>query len=232
MQGLSAGQVIANRFTLVRRLGRGGVGDVWLADDGDLGERVALKLLDSGIVDQPGAEQTGPRQSAPIDLLRRECSRARALVHPNIVRVYDFHSADDSHFISMQFVDGETLVAERGVDFRRIVSRALMVCDALAYAHRAGVIHRDIKPGNVLVDANGVCYLTDFGIAALTSGESAQDIRGGGSLPYMSPQQLAGEPPSVADDVYCLGALIFDLLSGAPLLPRRGTKTRAQPFGR
>ena len=186
------------------------MGEVWLAEDGELGERVALKLLDPGFATTPES----------VDLLRRECSRARALVHPNIVRVYDFHSTDDRYFISMQYVDGDTLIGSRGAGFQKIVHLTLMVCDALAYAHRAGVIHRDIKAGNVLLDANGVCYLTDFGLASVVAspaGENDLVTRGGGTLPAMSPQQLAGSSPSVADDVYSLGALLYELIAGEPL---------------
>jgi len=210
MQGLSAGLIISERFTLVRRLGGGGMGEVWLADDGELEERVALKLLDPELAATPPS----------VDLLRRECSRARALMHPNIVRVYDFHSADDRYFISMQYIEGDTLIDSRGSSFQEIVHFLLMICDALAYAHRAGVIHRDVKAGNVLLDANGVCYLSDFGLAAAIAPPAADTqvaMRGGGTLPAMSPQQLAGSPPTVADDVYSLGALLYELLAGEPL---------------
>ncbi|MFW2405798.1 MAG: protein kinase domain-containing protein [Gammaproteobacteria bacterium] len=210
MQGLSAGLTISDRFTLVRRLGAGGMGEVWLADDSELADRVALKLLDPRFADSPGF----------VDLLRRECSQARSLVHPNIVRVFDFHATDERYFISMQYVDGDTLVASRGVAFQKVVHQGLMVCDALAYAHRSGVIHRDVKASNVLVDRNGVCYLTDFGIASLMSsngdGEGAS-IKGGGTLPSMSPQQLAGLPASVSDDIYSFGAMLHELIVGEPL---------------
>ncbi|NND36372.1 MAG: protein kinase [Gammaproteobacteria bacterium] len=210
MQGLSAGLTISDRFTLARRLGGGGMGEVWLADDRELADRVALKLLDPRFAESPGF----------VDLLRRECSQARSLVHPNIVRVFDFHATDERYFISMQYVDGDTLIASRGSAFQKIVHQVLMVCDALAYAHRAGVVHRDVKTSNVLVDRNGICYLTDFGIASLMS--SAGDdkgvaIKGGGTLPSMSPQQLAGLPAAVSDDVYSLGAMLYELISGEPL---------------
>lgn len=210
MEGLSAGLTISERFTLVRRLGGGGMGEVWLAEDRELSDRIALKLLEPRYAEIPGF----------VDLLRRECSRARSLVHPNIVRVYDFHAADGRPFISMQYVDGDTLIGSRGDAFQAIVHRVLMVCDALAYAHRAGVIHRDVKASNVLVDSNGVCYLTDFGVASAISppgGDGGTGTKGGGTLPSMSPQQLSGQPAAVADDVYALGALLYELLSGAPL---------------
>lgn len=204
MQGLVAGLNFSDRFTLIRQLGRGGMGEIWLADDAQLAESVALKLLDPRFSQAAGF----------VDLLRAECRRARALVHPNIVRVFDFHHSDDRYFISMQYVDGDTLASLRGARFQQVVQKSLMVCDALAYAHRAGLIHRDVKTSNVLLDRNGVCYLSDFGIAAATL---ETQPRGGGSLPSMSPQQLAGQPAAVADDVYAFGALLYELLSGVPL---------------
>jgi serine/threonine protein kinase/tetratricopeptide (TPR) repeat protein len=221
MQGLVAGLTLAERFTLIRQLGTGGMGEIWLADDQQLHEQVALKLLNS------------PEHQSDtfVDLLRQECSKARGLVHPNIVRIYDFHSSaigsDALFFISMQYVDGETLVASRAAAFQLITAQVLMVCDALEYAHRAGIIHRDIKASNVLCDRNGVCYLTDFGIAtALADDHRLADLRGGGSLPAMSPQQVAGLQATVADDIYSLGALLYELLSGEPLFHPDVTKDR------
>ena len=217
MQGLVAGLTLSERFELIRQLGVGGMGEIWLADDQQLEERVAIKILSPALSDSDGF----------VDLLREECRKARALVHPNIVRVYDFHADDDLFFISMQYVDGETLVASRGKPFQEIIHGLLMVCDALEYAHRAGIIHRDLKPSNVLVDRNGVCYLTDFGIAAALVGEHRQsEPRGGGSLPSMSPQQLAHRPAAIADDIYSLGAMFYELLSGQPLFHPEVTEER------
>jgi len=208
MQGLVAGLTLSERFHLIRQLGVGGMGEIWLADDRQLEEQIAIKILSPALSDSVGF----------VDLLRDECRKARGLVHPNIVRVYDFHAADDLFFISMQYIDGETLVASRGKPFQKIIHSMLMVCDALEYAHRAGIIHRDLKSSNVLVDRNGVCYLTDFGIAAALAGEHRHsDPRGGGSLPSTSPQQLAHQAATIADDIYSLGALAYELLSGQPL---------------
>jgi tetratricopeptide (TPR) repeat protein len=211
MQRLVAGLSLDERFSLIRQLGRGGMGEVWLAEDRQLKEQVALKILSS-----PDAPSEG--LDAFVELLRQECRKARGLVHPNIVCVYDFHAGDGSFFISMQYVDGDSLAESRGKPFQVVVEKVLMVCDALEYAHRAGIIHRDVKSSNVLCDGNGVCYLTDFGIATAIAGdERFSDLRGGGSLPCMSPQQIAGEPAAVADDVYSLGSLLYELLSGQPL---------------
>ena len=170
MQGLVAGLELAERFVLIRQLGKGGMGEIWLAEDSQLQERVALKVLDTALSKSAGF----------VDLLQQECRKARGLVHPNIVRVYDFHPDDQRFFISMQYIDGETLVQTRGKPFRTITHQVLMVCDALEYAHRAGIIHRDLKSSNVLCDRNGVCYLTDFGIAAvLTDNGTSGDPRSG-----------------------------------------------------
>jgi tetratricopeptide (TPR) repeat protein len=219
MEGLAAGLTLSDRFQLTRRLGEGGMGEVWLAEDSQLKQPVALKIL--------ARVTAGSTQL--IDLLRQECRKARDLVHPHIVRVYDFHTDGDWFFISMQYVEGENLAGLRGAPFQEIVSAALMVCDALDYAHRQGIVHRDIKPANILRDRAGMCCLTDFGIAgALASEPGLSDLRGGGSLPSSSPQQLDGAPAAVSDDVYGLGALLWELLSGRPLFHPDVTPARVR----
>jgi len=205
MSELTADRILAGRFRLLRQLGRGGAGQVWLAEDAELDREVALKLLDPEVAGDAGY----------LERLREECRRAQSLVHPNIVRCHDMHSDDGLTFISMQYLAGGDLTALRGAAFQEIVRAALMLCDALDHAHRQGVVHRDLKPANVLRDADGECLLSDFGQADTLY---ATGKPGGGTLPYMSPQQLDGEPPAVADDVYGLGALLYDLLSGVPPL--------------
>ena len=217
MQGLVAGLTLSERFHLIRQLGVGGMGEIWLAADQQLGESVAIKVLSPKLGDSHKF----------VDLLRDECRKARGLVHPNIVRVHDFHVDGQLFFISMQYVDGQTLAAFRGKSFQEIIHCLLMVCDALEYAHRAGIIHRDLKPSNILVDQSGVCFLTDFGIAAALSDErQSSGLSGGGSLPSMSPQQLACAPATIADDIYSLGALLYELLSGQPLFHPNVTEER------
>ena len=208
MQGLVAGLRLIDRFELIRQLGVGGMGEVWLAHDVELDEDVALKILAPALADQAGY----------INLLKEECRKARQLVHPNIVRVYDIHSAPDAVFISMQYIAGETLAAGGSCGFGDIAATALVLCDALDYAHRSGVVHRDLKPANVLRDRRGAVFLSDFGIAAVPGDTTREQPRGGGSLPYLSPQQVRGETPTVADDTYALGALMFELLAGYPPL--------------
>ncbi len=219
MQPPAPGLLLLDRFMLVREIGQGGMGSVWLADDRQLGERVALKILDAQLASSPDF----------IALLREESRKVSQLIHPNIIRVHDFFATDEGCFISLQYLDGPTL-GHRGLRaFPDIVECVLSLCDALEHAHRNGIIHRDIKPANVLCDSAGHYYLTDFGIAS-TVPDNAQAIRirGGGSLPSMSPQQLDGEPASVADDIYALGALLYELLSGSPLFHPQPTPERVR----
>ncbi len=217
MRELEEGLTFGARFRLIRRLGRGGMGEVWLARDAELNEDVALKILDPGLAESPEF----------VDLLRSECRKARRLVHPNIVRVYDFHSHSGRFFISMQFIDGAGIAALRGERLNRILRAVLPIADALEFAHQEGVIHRDIKATNVLTDQPGNPFLGDFGIASavVADGPMAM-LRTGGSLPSMSPQQFAGATPSIADDVYSFGALIYELIAGQPLFDPAKTGNR------
>jgi len=219
MQRPAPGLTLSDRFTLVHELGHGGMGTVWLAEDRQLGERVALKILATELM----------AATDSIALLREECRKASQLVHPNIIRVHECFAADDGCFISMQYIDGHTLGHRTLMSFPDVVACVLSLCDAIEHAHRAGIVHRDIKPANVLCDAAGHYYLTDFGVASAVSGDAqAIRIRGGGSLPSMSPQQVDGEPATVADDIYGLGALLYELLSGAPLFHPQPTPQRVR----
>jgi len=187
------------------------MGEVWLAEDRRLGERVALKFLPSEVRANPPT----------LEHLRLETTRSRRLTHPNIVRLHDFHEPpDEPAFISMEYVEGESLDSlRRGRpnkalpwDFLRKFLGPL--CAALDYAHAENVIHRDLKPDNILIDGRGRVKLTDFGLAAMTSDLARlAPRRGGGTLHYMSPQQLEGKHPQVTDDIYALGATLYELLT-------------------
>jgi serine/threonine protein kinase len=213
---LQPGQKIGlARFTLVRQLGQGGMGVVWLAQDEKLGESVALKFLPPEVRADPVA----------LDDLRRETLRSRKLSHPHIVRIHDFHDAEgEAPFISMEYVDGSNLVGLRMQQPERVLTWELLrplvkqLCAALDYAHSEGVIHRDLKPANVMLDRKGRLKLADFGIAAVVS-ESVSRVsvqKTSGTLAYMSPQQLVGKRPTVADDIYALGATLYELLTSKP----------------
>ncbi len=213
-----SGMMVFNRYRLDRVLGRGGMGVVWLADDEKLERLVALKFLPSLIGLDPAA----------VKELKTETRRGLELSHPNIVRIYDFVDDDDAAAISMEFVDGRTLSEMRmsvpnGVFSAQDISKWLPgVCDALDYAHfQCKVVHRDLKPANIMVTTKDeVAKIADFGIARSLSDTmsrlSAAHIGTSGTLPYMSPQQAMGERPGPTDDVYSLGATIYELLSGKP----------------
>ena len=204
------------RFVLVKRLGRGGMGEVWLARDERLKEPVALKFLPPEIRGDAGA----------LDDLRRETARSHKLSHPNIVRIHDLHEdPDGTAFIVMEYIDGQTLAALRLEQPARVLSweylRPLVaqLCAALNYAHGENVIHRDLKPANIMVDARGRVKLADFGIAAVASDSMSRvSMRHStsGTLPFMSPQQVAGKRPQATDDLYALGATLYELLTGKP----------------
>lgn len=214
----AAGTVYFNRYRLTRVLGRGGMGVVWLADDLKLERPVALKFLPSLI----GLDPTAVKE------LKTETRRGLELSHPNIVRIYDFVDDEDEAAISMEFVDGKTLSELRattahGVFTTEQVARWLPgVCEALDYAHfQRKVVHRDLKPSNIMaMSLDDTAKIADFGIARSISDTmqrlSISQLGVSGTLPYMSPQQAMGERPTPTDDVYSLGATIYELLSGKP----------------
>jgi serine/threonine protein kinase len=216
IRGFSAGQKILNRYTFVRILGRGGMGVVWLARDDELDREVALKFLPELVV----------HDHAVLDDLKRETVRSLALTHHNIVRIYDFAQGDGCACISMEYVDGATLSSlrvdrpDKVFEVEELSPLLEQVCDALDYAHsRARIVHRDLKPSNLMVNAKGDVKVTDFGIArSLTDSVSMLTLSRGtsGTLVYMSPQQLDGEHASELDDIYSLGATIYELLTGKP----------------
>ncbi len=223
MERLAPGLTLSDRFILEAELGRGAIGAVWRAEDQQRDERVALKILAADLLVSADA----------VALLREEYRKVTQLNHPNIVRVHEFYETVDICFISMQYIDGSTLGRLALGSLPEIIECALSLCDAIDYAHRCGIIHRDIKPANVLRDLAGRYYLTDFGIASVVSGGAPKigqvlNIRGGGTLPSMSPQQLDGAPASTADDIYAFGALLYELLSGAPLFHPQPTPQRVR----
>src|SRR3972149_2669363 len=178
------------------------MGEVWLVQAHELEENVVTKLL------PPRAPQE------QVALLKRECRNARRLVHPNIVRIHDFHYQDGYRFISMAYISGEDIGRLRGRSLKEILETVLPVADALGYAHREGVIHRDLKTSNVLIDWTGRPHVVDFGIAGiLGSSSDAHFLAGSGSPPRLGPQQIAGHSPMPSDDIYAFGALLHELLS-------------------
>ena len=212
----AGGQIVFGRYTLVKVLGRGGMGIVWLARDEELERDVALKFLPDLMI----------QDRSPFDQLRRETKRCLELTHPHIVRIHDFVHDERSGCISMEYIDGETLSNLRAEKEQKvfqpdeIATWISQLCDALDYAHnRAKVIHRDLKPANLMVNQRGDLKVADFGIAR-SLGDSAGRLTAeqgrSGTLVYMSPQQLNGERGTHLDDIYSLGATIYELLTSKP----------------
>jgi len=208
MRVLEKGAQLADRYTLVRRLGSGGMSEIWLAQDRRTEKSVALKFLLPEL-----ADNTGYRM-----LLRKEWQLGSRLMHANIVRVFEFHDTDEGPFYSLQYIGGPDIAVLAGEDIEVVLRPIGLIADALRYAHGKNVIHRDTKAANVLLDNRGVPYLIDFGVAARSDQDQAAT---GGSPIASSPQQLAGEAPRPEDDIYSLGALIYELISGRP--PHPGT---------
>lgn len=216
LREFTSGQKLFRRYTLKRTLGRGGMGVVWLARDDELERDVALKFLPDLIV----------HDRAVLSDLKRETRRSLELTHKNIVRIYDFIHDQISGCISMEYVDGDTLSNLRTdrplkiFEPHEIAEWISQLCDALDYAHNhAKIVHRDLKPSNLMVNQRGELKVADFGIARSLSDSMSMltmDRGKSGTLLYMSPQQLDGERGSHLDDVYSLGASVFELLTSKP----------------
>lgn len=202
---LASGQELSARFVLVRRLGAGGSGSVWLAQDNELRHFVAVKILADDLV----------QDVAAVAALQRECEHVRELIHPNILAVDALHRSPMHAWLAMQYASGGDLSQLRGRGCAEILRAIVPVASALAFAHGRGVIHRDVKPANVLLMSDGTPRLADFGIA-LAMAELPGTRAGRGSPFNMSPQQLAGAAAAPADDIYAYGAMLYELLSGYP----------------
>ncbi len=204
-------QLFADRYQLDRRLGVGGMATVQLAFDTRLERNVAVKLLAEHLAED----------ASFVSRFRREALAAAKLVHPNIVQVFDFgtDAASQRQFIVMEFVDGQScaeLLRDRGpMAPRDAVEILTQACRGLDYAHRNGVVHRDVKPGNLMVNTDGVVKLADFGIAK--AAEQSDITKVGsvlGTAAYLSPEQTRGEPAGPASDLYALGVVSYQLMAG------------------
>jgi serine/threonine protein kinase len=215
MRGVVGGTKVFGRFTLQKVLGRGGMGIVWLARDERLDRLVALKLVPESVNFDASAQED----------LKRETRKSLLLTHPNIVRIFDFVEDEHSAAISMEYVDGATFSSmrvkkpNRCFEVDEIAPLVTALCDALSYAHEsAGLVHRDLKPANLMVNSRNELKITDFGIACTLrdSLSHASAPTSSGTLNYMSPQQLLGEDPSASDDIYAVGAMLYEMLSSKP----------------
>jgi eukaryotic-like serine/threonine-protein kinase len=195
------------RYRIEHELGRGGMATVYLAHDVELERPVAIKLLAQHLV---GDE-------AFLERFVREARLAGRLAHPNVVRVYDAGDADGRPFIVMEYVRGDSLAGPGRSSPARAVDVGIQACAGLQHAHDAGIVHRDIKPANLLVREDGVLKIADFGIAR--AAESTRHTQVGtvlGTAAYLAPEQVAGGEATAASDVYALGAVLYELLTGRP----------------
>ena len=203
---------LGGRYRIERELGRGGMAKVFLGTDTVLGRTVAVKILASQYADDEGFVQR----------FRREAQAAASITHPDIVSVFDTGSDDGIHFIVMEYVEGRTLAEILAGGGRilpdRAIDIAMDVCLALEAAHARGVIHRDIKPGNIMLDPRGDVKVTDFGIARVTTTADtvAQTAAILGTASYLSPEQAQGQPVDGRSDIYSLGCVVYEMLTGRP----------------
>ncbi|MEA2139145.1 MAG: eukaryotic-like serine/threonine-protein kinase [Solirubrobacteraceae bacterium] len=208
MTRIAADTVIDGRYQVIEHLGTGGMADVYCAHDLQLGRKVALKLLHARFAEDEEF----------LERFRREASSAAGLQHQHVVSVYDRGSAEGTSYIAMEFVSGRTLkqlVAEEGaLDPARAVDLTVQILRAARFAHRRGVIHRDFKPQNVIVDEDGRAKVTDFGIARAGASDMTQTGSIMGTAQYLSPEQAQGHAVGARSDLYSIGIILYELLTG------------------
>src|SRR5215471_4832784 len=196
------------RYRIMRKLGTGGMANVYLAEDQELGRRVAIKILD----DRHASDEQF------IERFRREAKNAAGLSHPNIVSIYDRGEAEGTYYIAMEYLDGRSLkelILTRGpAPVSVAVDYARQMLSALRFAHRNGIVHRDIKPHNVLVDAEGHLKVTDFGIARAGASQMTEEGSIIGTAQYLSPEQARGTQVDQTSDLYSLGIVLYEMLTG------------------
>ena len=201
------GRLLAGRYRIVALLGRGGMGEVYRADDLTLGQPVALKFL---------PEQASQDETL-LERFRNEVRIARRVSHPNVCRVYDVGEVEGHSFFTMEYVDGEDLASLLRRIGRLPADKALEIarqlCAGLAAAHAKGVLHRDLKPANIMLDGRGQVVVTDFGLAGLIDQIPGTDVRSG-TPAYMSPEQLEGKEVTTKSDIYSLGLVLYEIFTG------------------
>src|SRR5438067_8139248 len=209
MAELAPGTVIDGRYKVLQRLGSGGMADVFLAEDDQLGRKVALKLLHRRFSEDPGF----------VERFRREAQSAAGLQHPNVVSVYDRGAYDGTYYIAMEYLPGRSLKQlirqEAPLDPIRAIDITIQILKAARFAHRHGVVHRDLKPHNVIVDEAGHVKVTDFGIARAGASDMTETGSIMGTAQYLSPEQAQRHAVSACSDLYSIGVVLYELLTGA-----------------
>ena len=202
------GQVVGGRYRVVRKLGGGGMADVYLCEDSTLGRQVAIKVLLQRYLNDPTF----------VERFRREAKAAAGLNQQNLVSIYDWGEVDGTYYIVMEYVEGETLkdlIRRRGrLSGNEAVDFALQLLAAVDFAHRSGIVHRDIKPQNVMIDRSGAAKVMDFGIAR--AGDSGMTQAGSilGTAQYLAPEQAKGQPVDERSDLYSVGVVLYEMLTG------------------
>ncbi len=207
MTEVAENTLVDARYRILRRIGSGGMADVYCAEDTHLGRQVALKVL----------HRRFAQDQEFVERFRREASAAAGLQHPNVVGVFDRGKHDGTYYIAMEYLPGRTLkdvvAAEAPLDQARVVDLGTQILQAAGFAHRHGVIHRDFKPHNVIVDDAGNAKVTDFGIARAGASEMTETGSIMGTAQYLSPEQAQGHAVTAASDLYSIGVMIYEMLS-------------------
>jgi serine/threonine-protein kinase len=205
---VAEGSVVDGRYEVRHRLGSGGMADVYLAHDRQLGRDVALKVL----------HRRFSRDTQFVERFKREAKAAAGLQHPHVVGVYDRGEHDGTHYIAMEYLPGRTLRQlldeEAPLDQERAIEAALQILHAAGFAHRNGIVHRDFKPQNVMVGPDGTLKVTDFGIARAGASEMTETGSIMGTAQYLSPEQAQGQPVHASSDLYSIGVMLYEMLAG------------------
>jgi serine/threonine-protein kinase len=203
---LAEGSIVDNRYRVLRRIGAGGMADVWLAEDTHLQRQVALKVLHRRYLQDPQF----------VERFQREAEHAAGLQHPNVVAVFDRGADGDVNYIAMRYVKGPTLkeLIDRGLTPEQAVPLVRQVLEGAGFAHRHGIVHRDLKPQNVIVDEEGKAVVTDFGIARAGVSEITQTGSVMGTPHYLSPEQAQGHDVTSVSDLYSIGVILYEALTG------------------